>query len=329
MSSKHSGKVVSFPHLKRRIIEKAASLMENKRYHEALPLFQQAVGLDEENPELLIGLIMCLFETGELKEAKGHCKRMLYEGIGDYYNVLQIYMMILIQEGAYDEGYETLSAVLQEQRLPAEHTEHFYKLYEFFKIRASGDDVAGESEEERWKSFQHASVNDQMDMIRSLKGADIKRYLSFCRNILKNEQIHPIVKTLTARWILQEELSITAEVTKFNRHLTIDLPYLQSVVQHTFIQEVEETIEQHIGQLNPTLLQVAQELWHRHLFMLFPFLPEPMDAITWASAVHYVAMNMQGLHSSIEYIMELYGVGEKELIRAIQKVREIEEFSTI
>ncbi|MFC3883114.1 tetratricopeptide repeat protein [Bacillus songklensis] len=329
MSSKDLGKVVSFPNLKRRIIEKATSLMEVKKYHEALPLFHQAVELDEENPELLIGLIMCLFEVGELKEAKRRCKGMLHQGIGDYYNVLQIYMMVLIQDGAYDEGYETLSAVLQEQRLPAEHAEHFYKLYEFFKIRTSGDDVVGESEEERWESFRRATLNHQMDMIRSLKGADIKRYVSFCRKILKEEQIHPIVKTLIARWILQEELNITAELTKFNRHLTIDLPYLQSVVQHTFIQEVEKTIEQHIGQLNPTLLQVAQELWHRHLFMLFPFLPEPMDAITWASAIHYVAMDMQGLHSSAEYMTELYGIGEEELIQAVETVREIEEFSTI
>lgn len=329
MNHKNSGKVVSFPNLKRRVVEKAASLMEEKRYHEALPLFRQAVEIDGDNPELLIGLIMCLFEIGELKEAKEYCKQMLHQGIGDYYSILQIYMMILIQAGAYNEGYETLSVVIQEQRLPAEHAEHFYKLFEFFKIRTIGDDTDGESEDERWETFRDAAVQQQMEIIGSLKGADLKRYLSFCRSILKEENIHPIVKTLTAKWMLTEEMDGTAEVTKFNRKMRVDLPYLQSVVCHPFIQEVEEAIEHHIGQSNPTLLQVAQELWHRHLFMLFPFLPEPLESIIWGSAVHYVAMVMQGLQTSLRAISELYGVDEQELSRAIEKIREIEEFSSI
>lgn len=329
MNHKDSGKLVSFPNLKRRVIEKATFLMEEKRYHEALPLFRQAVEIDEENPELLIGLIMCLFEIGELKEAKEHCKEMLNQGIGDYYSILQIYMMILIQAGAYKEGYETLSVVMQEQRLPAEHAEHFYKLFEFFKTRANGDDAVEESEDERWEAFRHATVQQQMEMIGSLRGADPKRHLSFCRNILKEENVHPIVKTLTAKWMLTEEMNGTAEVTKFNRKMRLDLPYLQSVVHHPFIQEVEKMIESHIGQLNPTLLQVAQELWHRHLFMLFPFLPEPLESLTWAGAVHYVAMDMQGLQSSLPNIAELYGVDEQELSKAIEKIREIEEFSSI
>lgn len=329
MNHKDSGKIVSFPNLKRRVIEKATSLMEEKRYHEALPLFRQAVEMDEDNAELLVGLIMCLFEIGELKEAKEYCKQMLHQGIGDYYSILQIYMMILIQAGAYKEGYETLSVVIQEQRLPAEHAEHFYKLFEFFKIRASSDDIVEESEDERWEAFCQATVQQQMEMIGSLRGADLKRHLSFCRKILQEEHVHPIVKTLTAKWMLTEEMNGTAEATKFNRKMRLDLPYLQSIVHHPFIHEVEEVIESHIGQLNPTLLQVAQELWHRHLFILFPFLPEPLESLTWAGAVHYAAMDMQGLNVSLPDMAELYGVDEQELSRAVEKIREIEEFSSI
>jgi tetratricopeptide (TPR) repeat protein len=329
MSHKHTGKLVAFPNLKRRVIEKATFLMEERRYLEALPLFRQAVEMDKENPELLIGLVMCLFELGELEEAKEHCQEMLREGIGDYYHILQVYLMVMIQAGDYEEGYTTLSAIIQEQRLPAEHAEHFYKLLEFFKARTSADDAAGQSEEMRWEAFRAASIAEQMEIINSLKGANVKRYVSLYRNILKEEAIHPIIKTLTAKWLMTEGMSGTEEVIKFNRKRRVDVSYLHSVAGHPFVEEVEKALEYHIGQLNPTLLKLTQELWHRHLFVLFPFMPDPLNASVWASAIHYAAMEMQGLDSSLEYMMNLYEVEEAQMMNAIETVKEIEEFSSI
>lgn len=63
-------------------------------------------------------MAICFLEIGELEEAKGICEKMLKEGQGHYFTVLQVYMTILIQLRQYDKVKETIEAVLEENKLP-------------------------------------------------------------------------------------------------------------------------------------------------------------------------------------------------------------------
>lgn len=63
-------------------------------------------------------MAICFLEIGELEEARGICEKMLKEGQGHYFTVLQVYMTILIQLRQYDKVKETIEAVLEENKLP-------------------------------------------------------------------------------------------------------------------------------------------------------------------------------------------------------------------
>lgn len=52
---------------------------------------------DDTESDLHLGMAICFLELGELEEAKSVCEKMLKEGYGHYFTVLQVYMTILIQ----------------------------------------------------------------------------------------------------------------------------------------------------------------------------------------------------------------------------------------
>lgn len=58
-----------------------------------------------------------------------------------YFTVLQVYMTILIQLKKYEEVKSTIEAVLEENQLPAESAEQFYKLLDFSRKMTDPDRV--------------------------------------------------------------------------------------------------------------------------------------------------------------------------------------------
>src|SRR5690606_8883706 len=110
-----------FPKLKERLMEKGLEALTNKKFSEALTFLTQAQEFERGNHEIELGIVICLFEMGELEQAKENCLVMLKEDVGDYFHVLQIYVTILIQLGQYDEVKTTIEAVLDEDAVPPEY----------------------------------------------------------------------------------------------------------------------------------------------------------------------------------------------------------------
>ncbi|MCG0041127.1 tetratricopeptide repeat protein, partial [Escherichia coli] len=81
-------------------------------------LFSEAMTSDDTESDLHLGMAICFLELGELEEAASVCEKMLKEGYGHYFTVLQVYMTILIQLKKYEEVKSTIEAVLEENQLP-------------------------------------------------------------------------------------------------------------------------------------------------------------------------------------------------------------------
>ena len=52
-----------------------------------------------------------------------------------------------------------------------------------------------------------------------------------------------------------------------------------------FIPQVLSVLDDTLGNENPTLYQAVEELWRRHIYVLYPFQPKYSNRELWAAAL--------------------------------------------
>ncbi|MBM7605723.1 tetratricopeptide (TPR) repeat protein [Metabacillus crassostreae] len=324
--------VIPFPNLKEKFLDKGMALLKEKKYTEALGMFSEAKALNEDKAEIYLGMAICLMELGELNEAKDVCKKMLQEDIGHYFTVLQIYLTILIQLREYQEVQATIEAVLEENTLPAESAEHFYKLLEFSrKMTQNQDDIVEDLEETQEPTMYIEDiledVSKQMSYVESLRDRNISKHFSSLKVLLENPMTHPMVKTMILHLMIENEISKEVTVTKFGESISIIPSELNDISDHLFTKKVLNILDDTLGIENPTLYEAVKEIWIRHLYVLYPFLPKPTEEKLWAAALQIVGYEMHGIGLEIEEIEQLYDKSISHLEEACQKIYQIEEIS--
>ncbi|KKI92346.1 hypothetical protein WQ54_09820 [Bacillus sp. SA1-12] len=331
MEKKKHSKVIPFPNLKDRYIDKGMDLLKEKKYHEALTMFSEAKKLNEDKAELHLGMAICFMELGELTEAKDICKKMLLEDIGHYFTVLQIYLTILIQLREYQEVQSTIEAVLEENQLPAESAEHFYKLLEFSRKMTQNDAEIIETDDDDEQPLYIEDIlentNKQMAYIQSLRDRNISKHFSSLKMLLENPNSHPMIKSMVLHLMIENEIEREVTVYKFGETVSVIPAKLDDLSELPFTKKVLTILDDTLGNENPTLFEAVKELWIRHLYVLYPLLPKPTDANLWAAALHMVGYEMHGITLDPKEIKDLYNLSLPLLHEACKKIYQIEEIS--
>ncbi|MDX8290034.1 tetratricopeptide repeat protein [Metabacillus indicus] len=331
MSEKKQRKVIPFPNLSERLVDKGLDALKNKRFKEALPLFYEVLELGEDRAEIHLGIALCLMELGDLDEAKTVCKKMLHEDIGDYFTVLQVYLTILIQLRQYEEVQQTIEAVLQENHLPHDQAEHFYKLLDFSRKMNEDEGSIFEEDDEEGEPGEPKllldTINQQVAYIQSLKDRNVSRHMQKLQTILKNPESHPVVQSMILHLLMENETAKEVKVAKFGHMMAVVPSELEDLSEMPFTKKVLNALDDILGQENPSLYEAVKEIWIRHLYVLFPFLPEPSEARLWAAALHYTGYEMHGISAPAEEVCDSYDIAQDELVKAVKKIYEIEEIS--
>ncbi|WP_246940967.1 tetratricopeptide repeat protein [Bacillus pinisoli] len=324
------GNLVPFPNLKQRLLDKGMDALKHKKYQEALDLLQQTIEMDPDLEEVQLGIVVCLFELGQLEEAKEKCQVMLKQDIGDYFEVLQIYLTILVQLGQYKEVESTIEAVLQEGDFPSQTVETFYRLLDFSrKMNVNKEVEQTQPEFEVEQLLEDISIADQLSIIQALRSESHGISFSYAviDSFLLDETKHPLVKTAILHMFMEKEISRSLEIEKFGRRMTIQTGELQEVSQHPFTLAVLTLLDDTLGNENPSLFEVVKEIWYRQLSVLYPFLPYPEEEVIWAAGLHKVGYDFHGIDIESEEIAELYQIAARDLRFASSQIREIEEIS--
>jgi hypothetical protein len=328
--SDEKGNLVPFPNLKQRLLDKGMEALQQKKYEEALDLLQQTLDIDSELDEVHLAVVVCLFELGHLDEAKGRCQTMLKQDIGDYYEVLQIYLTILVQLGQYEEVEITIEAVLQEGKFPSQTVENFYRLLDFSrKMTASEGNENPLFNVSVDLLLEDIPITEQWNIIQALRNES--HGISFAYHAideyLLNETKHPMLKTAILHMYMEKEISRDLEVEKFGRQMELNSDQLQEIATHPFTIEVLQILDDTLGNENPSLFEVVKEMWHRHLYVIYPFIPQPEDAAIWAAGLHKIGYDLHGIEVDPMEIANLYQVSIRDLRSASSRIQEIEEIS--
>ncbi|WLD92276.1 M48 family metallopeptidase [Alkalihalobacillus sp. AL-G] len=336
----HDSKIVYFPNLTGKLVNKGMSALKQKKFKESLNYFQQLIEMEPEHPQGNVGVVLSLVELGQLEEAKEKCDEILKKDIGEYYDVLQIYISILIQLGDYEEVVEILEAVIQEQTLPAQMAENFYQLLYFSRKMAVDDTDQTENVYE--KKAEMLSENDLDRIAAQLQSPDSKLQWQAVQSIeavghpiIKEElkkfltypDANPSLKTIVLQMMKDGNISDSMDIHKFGKTITVHTSNLVDIPEGQFYRLVKKIVSHQLEQKNPTLMEMAIQIWDHYLFMIYPFQPDPLNEQLWATAVLEVSHRLNGIEFDVNELKQTFSLNEETIENAVEKILEIERIS--
>ncbi|MBB5172658.1 tetratricopeptide repeat protein [Texcoconibacillus texcoconensis] len=326
--------VVLFPGLANRLVEKGMTSLKEKKHLEALHYFQQAVELEQEHPQARYGIVICFIEMKRLEEAREHCERLLKEGIGQYFEVLQVYVSLLVQLGEYQDVVDVLEPVVQEEKPPPDMAESLYQLLDFsrhmvkpdqeehFKDLDVGEDWTNTKE---WLKFlQKGNKDQQWGAIQQLGPKMDEEVLDAYRTFLKTEDNDPALKSYLLQLLKENEVTETFYIAKFGRTYSLIPNELESVFHERFGERVLAILHDTLAHENPTLYEMAEQLWWHYLFAIFPQSPEPDEESVWAAALHALTSRLLGGEDEADEIAMIYEANDEKVAEAMAKIVAIE-----
>ncbi|WP_409251552.1 tetratricopeptide repeat protein [Bacillus sp. SCS-153A] len=289
-------KIVYFPQLKERLFEKGIDALQSSQLDQAVHLLEQAYEMDQEDGEIGSALVVALYESKRYQQAKVICKELLLGGQGDYFKIVELYVMILIQLNEHKEVVSTLSALFDEKEVPVGKEEHFGKLLSFSKRVLEGkedpspvqsDDL---SQRKTDTILEGKNLQEQTFILAELVNRNIRPYLPELIEALKKEETHPFICTMIVNVLREHGFDEEVQVQKFGKVMTCSPASLEEVFQTEYFTSVKEEIEELIAQRNPTLLQQVTETFTRHSFLLYP------GGFEWPAEKVALAYVLYGLH---------------------------------
>lgn len=325
--------IIYFPNIDEKLLEKGLEALKNNHYHEALRFFQQLLELKPGHSQAYFGKAISLFELGKLEEAKDMCEQMLQTGNGPYYDVLKVYTSILIQLGEYAKVVDTLEAVIQEEKLPANDAETFYQMLRFSR-KMLGDEnlhqtptVDKRKEEQLIRQLHSPDIEKQWAAIQQFAHGMSDETREVLKRFLRDSKKDPFLKSMILQIFRAHRLNETVYIHKCSETIAVNPTQLPETEKDKFFNSVLSCLRETLEQDNPTLYELCLNIWLHFLFTVFPIDIVPKNERSWAAAIHYVCADYQGIGIEAGLLAERYNSDVREIIDLADKIMLVEASS--
>ncbi|NHC42464.1 tetratricopeptide repeat protein [Bacillus sp. MM2020_1] len=333
--------VIFFPGLEKRLTDKGLEKLENKKFLEAINLLEEAREHDPDNQEILIGLVLAYFEASSFKKARELAKEMLHKGIGDYLQMVDLYLTVLIQLHEYQEIVATIEALLDEKEIPPEKQDHFLTILQFSRRMAENrqpdtdidtkpetiDIIPKETNIQELNLFSIENLNEQLLLVSSLAEKNIRPYLSEIADYLAADAGHPFLKTILLTLLKEQEIDRELTIVKFAKEKKVIPTQLPEVREEPRLTEVKAFLADQLESENPGLFENSIRMAERNFFISYPFELEPKSPAAWAAAFHHMARYYLGMASNVNQLAGEYEVQVEEIEAAMAMIELIEKIS--
>jgi tetratricopeptide (TPR) repeat protein len=324
-------KVILYPGLVKRLIEKGMDALKNKDGKAAYELFLSAEEHEPDNPQVLFGKMLSLVELGQLEEAVRHTNDLLKEGIGDYFENLQVHISLLVQLGRYQEVVDILDAVLSENQFPSQYAESFYHLLHFSRQMVSDQEWLSQTEMkeepipiEVIQMLHSDSVELQSKAIQHLREIDSTDAMNELVQYLQRKDRDYVLQSMALQTLHDKGCNETIHIVKQGRDMAVIPSKLTPVYQEQFHNGILTYLSSQLEHNDPLLYELAKQLSWTHLWALYPFLPEPGDPKLWGQVFHYCAAERIGLDDEVGMIEEDYQFKLDYFMEKVLEVKELE-----
>lgn len=319
--------VVPFPRLKERLLERGLESISQKEYKEAAALLRQARRLDHDDGEIGTAYMIALYEAGDYERAKEQGRQMLREGTGDYFEILDLFLMILVQLGEHEEISSTLHALLEEKEAPPDKLDHYEKLLAFSEKRMQMPKPEQEPGQTGRKLFETENQEEQILRVSHLVHENIRPYLDEIRAYIRDPDEHPFIQTLLLNVLKEQGITDEFEVQKLGKAGAVNPAHLLPIFETQLYNLLITRLSRDLEQKNPTLFAQVKTVLDRHFFLLYPFEPEPEDPSLWAAAYYSMGLKLFGQEAYLDKIAMYYSVELDALLEAVRYLESLEEIS--
>lgn len=317
-------KVIPFPNLPLRLLDKGRNLLAEGHIKEAIPMLEEAELMDPDNPEILYTLIGAYLEHGNLKKANILLEKMIYTGIGDYFETIEIYISVLFQLQEYKKITTMLTMLLDEHQVPLQKINQYQELLELSKkLENDHDDHPSDIRID----FEHDDVKNIVQKLASLNSDEITCLFPNIIDFLKSESGNPLLKTILLNILKENDYNEEVVVKKFSRTLHLNVQNYAGVQEAPFPRKVNEKLEEKLAQENPSLLTYAIKLSEHFFFTIYPLEITFSDPDLWVMAIISIAdgyMDQQANNYVEDNWIET-GAYNSELQQAIEFIMKVEQ----
>ena len=318
---KNEHKIIPFPHLSDLLMKKGMEAMEDKNYKDAYRYFDQGIQIEPEHEDINIGLALSLVELGRYQEAKEIVKRMMDQGIGEYFHVINIYLMILLQLNEHEEIIAVIEALFDEDQVPPERVESLENLLAMSKrIAGQQEDSSQPSpteglpidEEEVLRILESGTIEEQLYILSSLSNQNIRPWADSLSQYLIEEK-HPFLKTLALSLLREQEVNRTIEMEKFGQRWTVNIEDLPKVEETRFLTELQKELSEKLEHNDPVMYDQALEMVKRHNILLYPLNINHLSI--WGEAYERLVKEAYGL---------VWDEPDEEIAGILEEIRSLE-----
>ncbi|WP_428909305.1 tetratricopeptide repeat protein [Niallia sp. Krafla_26] len=323
-------KVIKFPGLENKLLEKGLEHLQAKNYQEAVRLLEQCVNLDPTNQEAYIGLLLAYFDCGLVEEAVALAHHMLQEDIGDELETLNIYLMLLVQRNEHERVVAEINQLMKESRIPFHKLEHFERLLHLSEkmLENQIDSEPMELDEESFSPlnlFQYQDPQEQIMIAAQLNNRPIEPYEKELKEYLQSQTGDSFFKTLLLNVLKEQQYDHPVLIEKFGKKMTMSPAQIIDLQENEQLSSLLNVIRERVADEDPILFENTKALIERHFFLMFPFPLEDLDIQAWGAAYHYTGNEYYGIHQSVDEMIDQYGTSYEDVEKALLFIKEFEE----
>lgn len=268
---KRKGNVIVFPTTISRLLADGMNLLKNEEYIQARDKLYQVLAYEPEHAGALGAYAYCLFELGDYEEALDVCRELLKVGPVHYLETMELYISLLMQVREFEEAEQMIEMLIEEKILPEE------RLAQFQQLRELNERIAANVSKERVdvrlyeaEYFVSLRPSEQEHLIMELPPASYEPLKEKLVALVEHPETDMLTKTYILFMIHQEKAAGKVKIRKFHYEGEFSIAALPDPVNNKRILAIRSYLEEALSK-DPTRLEMAIELFERHIYLFYPF----------------------------------------------------------
>lgn len=306
-NQRKSAKIIPFPGLKKRLYEEGIAQIKSEEYEKACELLREALAMDPFDDHVSYALLtayVAAFDGQSYELVVDLGEELLQKGIGDYFEVLEMYISSLIQLKQHDKVVEYLNILLTESGLTEEQEKHFQSLKnlsEKILLNQSSSDVQSKPTTRTVDEFKVGDVQEHTIWIGHLKDKNIRPYITLLKDLLKDEDIHPFLQTIALNVLREHEYNEEMIVNTCGKTLRVNPSHLKEIGESSHFLQIVSILEDYLLDDNPTLFEQLFMMMNRHFFIIYPLQMEDFDPYVVALVYYKIGYDFYGMDFDVEH----------------------------
>lgn len=300
-------------------------LIEMGKYEEALALIKET-----KDEVRVYQKILCLYSLKRLNEARIECEILKEYAEKNYYDVIAIYVSILVEMNLVEDAKNVLEEELAMPYIPGKYETIFNETYDELLKRGredsksinifdtiSDEDLAAQLLVSKDKEIT-LMLLDQLDQ------RNIRRFLLALEDYLKDQSKPRIFKTIILETLSSQGVNKDFKLISENEEITINPINCTPLLEQEYIKEVCKIFEEINDQKDMRFLEYCIEVLYSYAGNIYPSkINEDKINLLACAIVVYVDSMLGSNYNYESKIINDYELDENELNNLILLIEKI------